>query len=57
MLPEDFLTSYPYSSARRVVMGQRGAVATSQPLAALAGMEMLWAGEMLWMLPWLWRSL
>ncbi len=25
-------------------MGQRGAVATSQPLAALAGMEMLWAG-------------
>lgn len=25
-------------------MGQRGAVATSQPLATLAGMEMLWAG-------------
>ncbi|GAB1542491.1 hypothetical protein NUACC21_51650 [Scytonema sp. NUACC21] len=25
-------------------MGTRGAVATSQPLAALAGMEMLWAG-------------
>ncbi len=25
-------------------MGQRGAVATSQPLAALAGMEMFWAG-------------
>ncbi|MBV8887308.1 MAG: gamma-glutamyltransferase family protein [Chroococcidiopsidaceae cyanobacterium CP_BM_RX_35] len=44
MPPEDFLTSYPYSSARRVVMGRRGAVATSQPLAALAGMEMFWAG-------------
>jgi gamma-glutamyltranspeptidase/glutathione hydrolase len=26
------------------VLGQRGAVATSQPLATLAGMEMLWAG-------------
>jgi gamma-glutamyltranspeptidase / glutathione hydrolase len=38
------LTDYPYSSGRRVVMGQRGAVATSQPLAAIAGMEMLWAG-------------
>lgn len=36
------LTDYPYPSARRVMMGQRGAVATSQPLAALAGMEMLW---------------
>lgn len=38
------LTHYPYSSSRRVVMGRHGAVATSQPLAALAGMEMLWAG-------------
>jgi gamma-glutamyltranspeptidase/glutathione hydrolase len=38
------LTDYPYPSGRRVVMGQRGAVATSQPLAAQAGMEMLWAG-------------
>lgn len=38
------LTHYPYPSGRRVVLGQRGAVATSQPLAALAGMEMLWAG-------------
>lgn len=38
------LTDYPYTSGRRVVMGQRGAVATSQPLATLAGMEMLWAG-------------
>jgi gamma-glutamyltranspeptidase/glutathione hydrolase len=38
------LTEYPYLSTRRVVMGTRGAVATSQPLAAIAGMEMLWAG-------------
>lgn len=41
---QEFLTDYPYPSARRVIMGQRGAVATSQPLAAQAGMEMLWAG-------------
>ncbi len=38
------LTDYPYPSARRVLMGKRGAVATSQPLAAIAGMQMLWAG-------------
>jgi len=38
------LSDYPYSSARRVVMGKRCAVATSQPLATLAGMEMFWAG-------------
>lgn len=38
------LTNYPYSSARRVILGQRYAVATSQPLATLAGMEMFWAG-------------
>ncbi|HIK29295.1 MAG: gamma-glutamyltransferase family protein [Oscillatoriaceae bacterium SKW80] len=38
------LTEYPYPSARRVLMGKRGAVATSQPLAAIAGMQMLWAG-------------
>ncbi len=38
------LTTYPYSSGRRVVMGQRFAAATSQPLATLAGMEMYWAG-------------
>jgi gamma-glutamyltranspeptidase / glutathione hydrolase len=38
------LTDYPYTLGRRVVMGQRGAVATSQPLATLAGMQMLWAG-------------
>jgi gamma-glutamyltranspeptidase/glutathione hydrolase len=38
------LTQYPYPAQRRVVIGQQAAVATSQPLAALAGMEMLWAG-------------
>lgn len=38
------LTDYPYPSGRRVVMGQRCALATSQPLATLAGMEMIWAG-------------
>ncbi|BAU11804.1 gamma-glutamyltransferase [Leptolyngbya sp. NIES-3755] len=35
---------YPYGSHRRVVMGNRGAVATSQPLATLAGIQMLLAG-------------
>ena len=38
------LTAYPYGAGRRVVMGQRGAVATSQPLASTAGLEMLLAG-------------
>jgi len=38
------LTDYPYPSGRRVVLGNRCAVATSQPLATLAGMEMFWAG-------------
>ncbi|NJK99299.1 MAG: gamma-glutamyltransferase family protein [Spirulinaceae cyanobacterium SM2_1_0] len=38
------LTAYPYTSQRRVCVGSRGAVATSQPLATLAGMEMLLAG-------------
>ena len=38
------LTDYPYPSARRVIMGKHCAVATSQPLATLAGMEMFWAG-------------
>lgn len=38
------LTQYPYPSGRRVVMGGRCALATSQPLATLAGMEMIWAG-------------
>lgn len=40
----DSLTTYPYPSGRRVVMGQRCALATSQPLASVAGMEMIWAG-------------
>lgn len=38
------LTEYPYPSMRPVVMGKRGVVATSQPQAAIAGMEMLLAG-------------
>lgn len=38
------LSSYPYSSSRQVILGQQGAVATSQSLAALAGMEMFWRG-------------
>ncbi len=41
---QEFLSHYPYPGARQVVMGQRGAVATSQPLATLAGMEMLLSG-------------
>lgn len=44
MIDVSNLSDYPYPSARRVVMGQRRAVATSQPLATLAGMEMFWAG-------------
>ncbi len=38
------LSDYPYPSTRRVIIGKRCAVATSQPLATLAGMEMFWAG-------------
>jgi gamma-glutamyltranspeptidase/glutathione hydrolase len=38
------LHNYPYPSRRRVILGHRGAVATSQHLATLAGMEMFWAG-------------
>ncbi len=38
------LSTYPYPSSRRVVMGRNCAAATSQPLATLAGMEMFWAG-------------
>lgn len=38
------LTHYPYPSTRRVIMGKNHAVATSQPLATLAGMQMFWAG-------------
>lgn len=40
----DQLSDYPYPSQRRVMLGQRCAVATSQPLASLAGMEMFAAG-------------
>ncbi len=43
MLSCDF-TAYPYPSQRRVLFGHHGAVATSQPLASLAGIEMLLAG-------------
>ncbi len=43
-LSSDALTHYPYASQRRLVIGSCGAVATSQPLATLAGMEMLSAG-------------
>ncbi|MER3482919.1 MAG: gamma-glutamyltransferase [Meiothermus sp.] len=38
------LNAYPYPSRRNVVTGKRGAVATGQPQAALAGMEMMLAG-------------
>jgi gamma-glutamyltranspeptidase/glutathione hydrolase len=38
------LVDYPYSSTRRVLMGQRGAVATSQPLATMAGIEIIHRG-------------
>ncbi|SMP67871.1 gamma-glutamyltransferase family protein [Anoxynatronum buryatiense] len=35
---------YPYTSRRTLVYGQRGMVATSQPLAAQAGLDILKAG-------------
>lgn len=35
---------YPYASRRSLVFGNRGMVATSQPLAAQAGLDMLKAG-------------
>ncbi len=38
------LTNYSYPSFRPMMLGKRGAVATSQPLASLAGMEMLHQG-------------
>jgi gamma-glutamyltranspeptidase/glutathione hydrolase len=34
---------YPYPSQRRLIFSSRAAVATSQPLATLAGMEMFLA--------------
>ncbi len=40
----NFINDYPYPSQRRVILGKRCAVATSQPLATLAGMEMFLAG-------------
>lgn len=44
-LTEKFnLTQYPYCSQRKLVLGNQRAVATSQPLATLAGMEIFWAG-------------
>ncbi|NEQ55522.1 MAG: gamma-glutamyltransferase, partial [Leptolyngbya sp. SIO3F4] len=43
MRPFD-LNSYPYKSSRPVMLGTRGAVATSQSLAAAAGAEILLAG-------------
>ncbi|MBQ1249328.1 MAG: gamma-glutamyltransferase, partial [Selenomonadales bacterium] len=36
--------SYPYPSQRQVVYAKRGMVATSQPLAAQAGLEVLQKG-------------
>ncbi|HEY9875682.1 MAG TPA: gamma-glutamyltransferase family protein [Candidatus Obscuribacterales bacterium] len=38
------LTDYPYPSGRRVILGSHCAVATSQHLATLAGMEIFAAG-------------
>jgi gamma-glutamyltranspeptidase/glutathione hydrolase len=38
------LNDYPYPSQRRVILGKRYAVATSQSLGTLAGMEMFLAG-------------
>ncbi len=43
MQPFD-LNAYPYVSSRPVMLGSRGAVATSQPLAAATGAEILLAG-------------
>ncbi len=38
------LNAYPYASQRRVILAKSCAVATSQPLATLAGIEMFQAG-------------
>ncbi|MBX2865659.1 MAG: gamma-glutamyltransferase, partial [Leptolyngbyaceae cyanobacterium MAG.088] len=43
MKPFD-LSAYPYTSSRPVMLGTRGAVATSQSLAAATGAEILLAG-------------
>lgn len=37
---------YPYSSQRRVVFGNKGMVATSQALAAQAGLDIIKKAEM-----------
>lgn len=44
LVTPEMLNTYPQASTRRVIMGRRGAVATSQPLASAAGLEMLIAG-------------
>lgn len=44
MSTNPFNYSQPYASRRSPMMGLRGAVATSQPLAAQAGLRMLMAG-------------
>ncbi|MGQ9838162.1 MAG: hypothetical protein ACUVRV_09395 [Cyanobacteriota bacterium] len=52
------LSQYPFASQQQVVMGKQDAVATSQPLAAIAGMELFWAGgNVLWIQLWGWRLL
>ena len=38
------LNAYPYASQRRVILAKNCAVATSQPLATLAGIEMFQSG-------------
>ena len=43
-MPEFDALHYPYASRRNVVYAQRGMVATSQPLAAQAGLQVLQAG-------------
>lgn len=42
---------YPHKSQRTMVFAQNGMVATSQPLAAEAGLSVLRQGEMPSMLP------
>ena len=44
MLQFDNLQSYPFSSQRMPLVAQNGVVATSQPLAAQAGLRMLQQG-------------
>lgn len=44
MIDPDALHNLPYSSSRQPLLARNGVVATSQPLAAQAGLEMLQAG-------------